>query len=177
MASSGMAQVKEDGTFTFPSVGKDHFRVAVLAAPPEVYLKSARMGEDDVLENGLDMTRREVAGVLDLVFSQEGGKAEGVVLNDKNDPVSGATVVLVPDSRKRSQEHLFKSASTDQNGRFSLQGIPPGDYKLFAWEDVEDGIWFDPDFLKSREEKGETVKVEARQTTTKQLSVISGGTR
>jgi len=172
MASSGMAQVKEDGAFTFQSVGKDYFRVAVFAAPPDVYLKSARMGEDDVLENGLDMTRREVAGVLDLVFSQEGGKAEGVVLNDKNDPVSGATVVLVPDSRKRSQEHLFKSASTDQNGRFTLQSIPPGEYKLFAWEDVDQGAWFDPEFLKPHEEKGETCEVDARQATTKQLRVI-----
>jgi len=36
-------------------------------------------------------------------------------------------------------------------GRFRLQGIPPGDYSLFACEDIENGLWQDPEFLQRHE--------------------------
>jgi hypothetical protein len=34
-----------------------------------------------------------------------------------------------------------------------METVPPGSYKLFAWDDVEPGIWWDPDFLKNYEDK------------------------
>ena len=42
-----------------------------------------------------------------------------------------------------------------------MEGTAPGEYLLFAWEDVEPGIWHDPDFLKNYEGKGERVTIRA----------------
>jgi hypothetical protein len=36
----------------------------------------------------------------------------------------------------------------------------PGNYKLFAWEDVEPEAWEDSDFLKDYEKLGEKVVLE-----------------
>jgi hypothetical protein len=67
---------------------------------------------------------------------------------------------------------LYKSQSTDQYGRFDLRGIAPGDYKLFTWDEVEEGAWEDPDFLKPFEEKGEKVSVQEGDSKSVNLTEI-----
>lgn len=55
---------------------------------------------------------------------------------------------------------LFKSTTSDQNGHYEFAVIAPGNYKLFAWEDVEPEAWEDSDFLKDYEKLGEKVVLE-----------------
>jgi hypothetical protein len=49
---------------------------------------------------------------------------------------------------------------------FRLSGITPGAYKLFSWDSAEESDehygedWFDPDWLKTYESKGESVHLE-----------------
>ena len=76
-------------------------------------------------------------GQVEIVLGQNAGVIEGVVQNEKQQPAAGATVVLIPQSGRRDHLQLYKNASTDQHGRFTLKNLEPGDYKLFAWEDVE----------------------------------------
>jgi hypothetical protein len=58
------------------------------------------------------------------------------------------------------------------NGRFSLQGIPPADYKILAWEDVEQGAWQDPDFLRLYEDRAKSYRLGENSQTTVELTVI-----
>jgi len=67
---------------------------------------------------------------------------------------------------------LYKSQSTDQYGRFDLRGIAPGDYKLFTWDEVEEGAWEDADFLKTFEETGEKVSVQEGDSKSVNLTEI-----
>ena len=66
--------------------------------------------------------------------------------------------MLVPDLNRESTE-LFKTASTDRSGRFTLQGITPGEYKVFAWEALEAYGYFDPELLRRSETLGTSVRV------------------
>jgi len=135
-------------------------------------VKSARFGGIDALERGLDLSRGDPPGPLDVVLSPAGGHIEGVVLMENQQPAAGATVVLAPDAARRTQAQLFRSATANQYGRYVLRGIPPGDYRLFAWVDVEPGAWLDPDFLTEYEKRGETVSVDERGRSTVQLKAI-----
>jgi hypothetical protein len=67
-------------------------------------------------------------------------------------------VALVP-NRPRWQED-FRHVVTDPSGRFEWIGIPPGEYKAYAWDEVEDGEWNDPDFLRQFAKQAEAVTVE-----------------
>src|SRR4030095_9663373 len=93
-----------------------------------------------------------------IVVGSSAGVVEGVVRDNLRNLVR-ARVVLVPDLAHRQRADLYQSISTDDSGRFRLQGIPPGDYVLFAWEDIENGLWLDPEFLKRHEPSGRSIRI------------------
>ena len=85
--------------------------------------------------------------------------------------IPNATVVAVPDEKFRKLPDRFLMASSDQHGAFTLHGVAPGNYTLYAWQDLEEEVWRDPDFLKSQEANGTSVKVEEGSDQKIQLKV------
>ena len=165
-----IGRVHNDGSFTLSNIAAGQYQLTVPGAAEDFYVKSARLGDKDILDSGIDAARGAV-GALEVVLSR-GGQVEGVVLNAEDQPATGAAVVLVP--KHRVLWRLYKENTTDQYGRFHIKGIAPGDYKLFAWEDVETGAYEDPEFLKGFEALGESVAVRERGHESKQLKLIAG---
>jgi hypothetical protein len=144
--------VNTDGTFKIDNVSPGEYRVAASALPPGYYVKEARLDQTDVLDQPMRFSGT-VSGPLDVVVSANGGQIEGTVLNDKQKPMPGIQAVLIP-ARGINRIDLYKTAGTDDNGRFTMRGITPGDYKIFAWEALEQNAWFDSDLLRQFEQKG-----------------------
>jgi hypothetical protein len=96
---------------------------------------------------------------MQIVLAGNAGTLEGVVRDNLRNIVPRARVVLVPDLAHRQRADLYKTTSTDESGRFRLQAIPPGDYVLFSWEDIENGLWQDAEFLKRYETAGKPVRI------------------
>jgi hypothetical protein len=61
---------------------------------------------------------------------------------------------------------------TDKSSQFSLRAIPPGDYKLFAWEGIERREFMNPDFLRQYEDQGRAIHVDQQSSETVQLEAI-----
>jgi hypothetical protein len=168
------AHVGSDGSFVFHSAGHYVYRLGVSGLPEDFYLKSVRMGDEEVAGTSIDLSSAGgLPGALEIVLSGTGGQLHGQVKDEKDELGSGATVVLIPDSTHREETDLFREATADRNGGFSIAGIRPGDYKLFAWDDIEPGSWWDPEFLSHYEEKGERVKIEANGYLSVNLRLIS----
>lgn len=164
-------RVRADGTFTIIDVQPTRYQLSYFRPSDDYYLKSARLGGQDVLESGLDLTHG-VSGSLEITLSSNGGQVEGVVLNASDQPEAGATVTLVPDEPRRSQSRLYKDLTTDQYGRFTIKSIAPGSYKLFAWEEIEGGAYQNPDFLKPFEALGEPRTIREGSRESAQLKLI-----
>jgi protocatechuate 3,4-dioxygenase beta subunit len=171
--------VRADGTFTIANVADDAYRVQVWRLPADYYLKAVRMEGEDVLEEGLAVSGPP-NGPLEVVISANGGRVEGVVQKDGK-PFSGATVTLIPaaamqsDTKRPIRPELYRSTTTDQYGRFVLRGIPPGEYQLFAWEEIEPGAHQDSEFLKPYEKLGHEVTVEEGSRLSAELKLIPAG--
>ncbi len=165
-------QVDKAGSFSLKNVPDGPYNVNVTALPSDFYLKAARFGSTDVLEGGLSCDQANSPGNLDLVISGDGGRIEGIVTHDDK-AFPGATVTLVPDVNQRNQERLYSTALSDSNGHFALQGIPPGNYSLFAWEQIDNGAYMDPEFLRSYEDRGKAVEVDPRSRMTVNLDLIA----
>jgi hypothetical protein len=163
--------IKLDGAFVISNVAEGDYQLSIWGLPEDFYLKAARAGNSDVLMSDLSVSRKQPAGPLDLVLSPNGGHVEGLALKEDK-PFSGATVVLVPEGDRSKVERLYESTSTDQDGRFAIRGIAPGDYTLFAWESVERGAYQDPEFLRPYRERGKPVRVDEDSRLNSQLDVI-----
>jgi len=156
------APVDRSGNFEWKSVNPGNYIVQVFGGNgQDFFLKSVTLGGRDIA------TGFTASGptTLDVVISTKGGMVEGVVVEKEKDvdnqhPVANATVVAVPEEKYRKLPDRFAIGSTDQQGRFTIHGVAPGSYTLYAWQDLEDGIWHDPDFLKSQEANGTALKVE-----------------
>lgn len=170
LASVG-GEVKNDLTFKIPNLARESYDVSLFGLPPNFYLKSIRAGQQDMTETGVDLTEG-VPEDLTITVSPNGGMIEGSVQNAKGEPASDVLVTLIPDASHRSILWLFKTAETDQNGHFTIRGVRPGEYKIFAWEMVESGAYQDPDFLKSYESVGETVSIKESTHETVPLKLI-----
>ncbi len=138
-----------------------------------VYVKSMRIGDTDVLNGGLHLERQSDAP-LEVVIGANPGALQGLVLNDQRQPSVGAVVtVLANDPADRIyRTDMYKVTSTDTAGRFQLQSLRPGDYRVFAWENVERGTWIDATFLRIHEDRGVTVHLDEGQTQATELAVI-----
>ena len=53
-----------------------------------------------------------------------------------------------------------------------MPGLTPGDYKAYAWEDIEMGAYMDPEFMKPSEDKGEPVSLQEGEQKALTLKVI-----
>ena len=89
--------------------------------------------------------------------------------------MANAKVAIIPDSAYRQRDDLYKSAVTDASGNFRIQGIPPGDYRVIAWEDIVDGAWQDADVLRNVEARGKAVRIaEGGQAAVEMVAIPRG---
>jgi hypothetical protein len=158
------------GAFTLSGIADGEFRVTMPDLPRGFYLKEARLDGVDVLRAPGPLK----AGTMELVVSSRGGQIDGIVLDDRSRPRPYVQVVLVPNG-SHDRFELFKSATTDKSGRFSLGAIAPGDYKLFAWEALELYSWLDPDVLKHYEGRGRAVHVAESSRQSIEARMIPAG--
>lgn len=172
LGGSGSDRVGDDGAFQLRNLSPGRFTVRLVRQPDGGYLKAARLGDQDVLSGGLMLHPGSAGGTLHLVVSPFGGQVDGVVLDRDKRPFAGAAVVLVPEESKRNREDLFFQQSSDQDGRFSFRGVPPGDYKLFAWDKIDYGVYRDPAFLERYEDEGAKVSVKERSQEVAELKLL-----
>ena len=146
-------------SFILKEVFDGTHRLGVIGQSKDCYIKSIRYGSSEAPEGGFTVLRGAQAS-LEITISSRGARVQGAVTDKGNLPVTGVWVVLIPDEARRDQTRLYRKVATDQYGHYLLRGIAPGDYKIFCWDEVEDGAWEDPDFLKAFEERGHKVSVE-----------------
>jgi len=122
------------------------------------YVKSIRIGSDDVLNGGLRVTGSSQDELV-IVIGTNPGSFEGRAINADGQPVRAATVVMIPESGLKFRiDHKF--VFTDASGAFQIQNIPPGDYQVYAFEQIEKGSWQDPRVMGAYEGRGKPVRID-----------------
>jgi hypothetical protein len=172
MRFAGM-KTNADGTFVLNDVSPGEYRFQLQPDFGSLYIKEARFGGRDVLNYPFQFSG-SADGTLDIVLGRMAGRVTGVVRDPRSQAAPVSRVVLIPD-RARERTELFKVTWTDDNGSFSFSGIAPGDYKVFAWDTVEEFAWYDSELLAQSETKGRAVHVTETSTETIDVTLIPGG--
>ena len=108
-----------------------------------------------------------------MAVGTQGAVIQGIVRDAAGQSVARAAVVLVPDFAKRKSSFLYKRTITNSAGQFSVRGLAPGDYQVFAWPSPPpQGAEEDPVFLEPVENRGTTVRATSGVTTEANVRVI-----
>jgi len=153
------ATIRDDAALLFHSIAAGLYRVSINRLQ-NLYIKSIQWGTQDITDIPLDLLggvppRTELA----VALGADAGQIEGIVTSEKSEPADSATVTLVPVGAHRSRP-FYKTTSTDAAGHFTIRGIAPGPYKLYAWDKVDtNAVVYDPEFLRPYEAIGQAVEV------------------
>jgi hypothetical protein len=154
-----------------PDIFPGDYFLSVTDLPNDTYVKAARQGTMDILESPVTISA-DSAAPLQIQLASDGGRIDAVVRDGENRPVSGVRVVLVPDSARRHRLDTYRTGTSDEVGNVTLRGIPPGDYKLFAWESNERNAYLNADYLQNYDAAGLPVRVAAGQNAAVQVRLI-----
>jgi hypothetical protein len=166
------ALVTPEGTFAVPAVPEGRFRIgAVAGLGPDQYIAEVRQNAQNVFDSGFEVSAKN-NGPVEIVIGSGTGIVNGLVMETATKPFAGATVVLVPEARRRQNVALYMVANSDYSGRFTLRGVPPGEYKVFAWESVPPFAYQNTAFLVRHEERGKIVRVNQSGSANVELTVI-----
>ena len=150
---------RPDGQFILNGILPASYVLEISNLPDDFYLKAARFGSDDVLEEPLTLEIREAANPLQILLGSDGGRLQAAAYNARGELHSGAQFVLVPDITRRDRREHYRVATSGEDGQAILRGIPPGSYKLFAWEDLEANAYLNADYLRAYEPFGVPVNI------------------
>jgi hypothetical protein len=170
---NGQAQVQADGTFQ-AQLDADSYTLDVSGVPDGYYLKSVKMSGRDMPDAALDLSI--AGGPIELVLASDAGSIAGAVQNSRNEGAASVTVTVVPASGSLRRD-LNKKVTSDANGNFTISNLPPGDYRLYAWEEVETNAWMDREFRAPFENLAATVKVDQSTTPSVTLRLIERSQR
>jgi 5-hydroxyisourate hydrolase-like protein (transthyretin family) len=127
-----------------------------------LYVKSVRATNAEIVNGWLRMPTG-AAVTLEIVLGV-GGQLNGVARNAAGEAQDNVIVALVPEQQDR--QSLYKNAVTDNDGRYRFEGIAPGNYRLFSWEDVQPDDWRNPLFIGAQQDPGKPIRIGegARET-------------
>jgi hypothetical protein len=108
---------------------------------------------------------------MEITVTAKTGKVDGNVLSEQQ-RVPNATVVLMPALALRQQTNLYQNVQANTDGHFIFETIPPGSYKIFAWDDVPDRAWFDAEFMRNFESQGREITIREGATQALDIALI-----
>jgi len=170
--NGGIKADPDTGAFKIPPLPNGFYKVDLNLAAPNVYIEDVRQGVTSVYNSGFYVGDPSGQPV-ELMLASPGGVVSGMVLNVKQEPVRGASVVLIPDGPRRADRgRWLRAFNGGPDGRFAISAIPPGSYRLFAWESVPPLAWFNEDFLRKYEARGQPLIFDKGVSRTVQLIAI-----
>jgi hypothetical protein len=165
------ARVKPDGTFSISEIMPDSYSLHLFSN--NLYVKSAAMNNQKVPDGPFTLTGEGNAGTLDIVLSANGGQIEGTVQNGEEPAVDAGVIAIGKSGVSRADPRI---ARTDPAGHFTLSGLAPGDYKVYAFTDADSVEWANPEAMQKFENSGESVSLQEKDHKTVQLKVIAADT-
>jgi hypothetical protein len=162
---NSFASLAGNGEFVYRRLLPTGYRLTVSALGPDLYVKDARYGNVDVLDQGLLLTSPPSTR-LDIVLAR-GAEVRGTVVGAPGN----YKVVLVPEVMTKRVD-LYKSAVTNAAGAFAIRGVAPGNYTAFAWQAMDDFQYFDDSFVERSRDRGVTVQLTGTTTVELRLTPI-----
>jgi hypothetical protein len=134
-----------------------------------------RLNGADVTDAGIDFKPNEDISGVEVELTNKLTTISGLVRNSRGEVSKDyTTIVFAQDKEKWTGSTRYQSAGRpDQDGRFKISGLPPGEYYIIAVDRVEPGQIGDPDFLETVRSKATSLSLREGDTRTVDLRLNS----
>jgi len=134
--------VQPNGSFTLRGIMKGPHQVMIDGLQPPWVLKSVTYRGADITDVQIDAAEKQAFSGVRVTITDESSEVTGVVRNARNAPVANTGVLVfsqIPIFWTRTGRRM-RITYTDNEGRFSVAGLPAGEYVAVAspWVDERD---------------------------------------
>jgi hypothetical protein len=147
------------GAFTIAPVFPDMYYLNASGLPEGAYVKSVKLANQEVSDKGIDLTNFRATAALDVLLSPNGATLEGTVSADDK-PATGSYVAVLADPLRAGQPYLNKFATADQDGKFTIKGLAPGGYRVYAFEEPTPDLSQEPSLAVPFEPKAVKINLD-----------------
>ena len=169
-AATPTLQLKDGKTEKPVNLPSGSYAVRFQSSTPGAYVK--KITDKGGVDLGLIITVPEAATFeIAVVVSTKTATLEGTVTSDAKGP---KTVMLVPEPAGQNALVFMRSINTDASGRYKLERIVPGSYKLFAFaEEIPGSAFLNGDLAQLLGNKGISITLKESDNETKAVPITA----
>ena len=153
--------------------------ILTVAGPGGWTAKSVIVGGKDALDFGLHVRGSETVDELEVVVTNKSTQVSGTLLDATGKPTADYTVIVFAAESKYwlPQARRIQATRPGTDGKFTIRGLPAGDYLIAAMTDIETGQWYDPTLLEQLKGTGTTIHLADGDQKTQDLRIAKSGER
>jgi len=147
----GGGPVDATGKFSLSGIIPGKYNVVASFNSPEATwtLKSAIFKGRDVLDFPLEIAPNEEINNAVITFSDQAQTVTGKLSDASGRPSPDFTIVVFPaDKNLWVATRRIRTTRPGTDGKFTIENLPPGDYRIAALVDIAPGEANDPAFLE-----------------------------
>ena len=145
----GGGRVAQDGTFELRGIAGPQM-IRVQGVPAGWALKSVTLNDVDITDAAFDFKSGNNVSGLVVTLTDRLTELTGAVRDGRGQPLSDYVLVVFAEDTKLwgAQSRHVQTTRPNQNGTFSIKGLPPGRYLAAVVPALENGLQNDPAVLE-----------------------------
>jgi hypothetical protein len=170
MVSSHSAEAFSNslGSVGISDVEPGSYSVRITARGPW-YVESATYGSTDLFRDAMNVASGAAPGKIEIVVRDDGAALSGTVVND-GQPAQGM-VLIMPDRAPAYPQ----VADTDAEGNFQFSMLAPGNYRVLAFDRLDNLEYTNSQALQPFVTSGKDVTLEANGKAAIQVELVKRG--
>jgi hypothetical protein len=168
--ASGQERTHDD-RFRFEDFLQGRYHFGVAYHPISYYVKRILMNGVEQQSNMLDIPPGAQVE-LEFLLSAKVAQIKGLVESEAPTGGPQAVVIIEPSAVKALSDPPFHHLDAGVDGRFETPKIPPGEYIVYAFEEVDSSRSTDPAFLKRFRDRATKVTLSEEETKSVTLRAI-----
>ncbi len=151
--------VAKDGSFAIEDVPPGEWLLNINPSPIGVFDKSVRLGDKDYLFKRIEIPPG-LDQPLNIVVSTNAATVEGEIdAGSAGADAKRAGILLEPIGQWHTFARFYYSGIADDSGKFKVNGVAPGKYKIFALEKLATANYRSPESAELLDALGEELEV------------------
>jgi hypothetical protein len=159
----------DDGTFNIKGIyGTYHLGMPLTQG---AYISEIRVNGERVRPPMIKIPRGSVAAV-EIVVNMNGGSIAGRLVDERSQTVAAVKSGMILEEPLQFPSGFREQFTTRADGTFSVDSVPPGSYRVYVWDGVDDSSIYDLNLLEQSRALATPVRLPERSQAFAEVRVI-----